>query len=452
MEDYDLIVIGAGPGGLAAATSALRLKKRVALIERDTAGGTCLARGCIPTKALHSSAELFRHILDAEFLGIDSPDPIPDLSYMRARKEQIVSLFSHAIEGNLVRQGGAYIHGTARFLSPSRVLVQSADGDRELSAPAILIATGSVSAPPFSLPDEPRVIDSTAFLELEEFPDRLVVLGGGVMGCEFASLAAEFGIQVTILERLDDLLSNRVDDDVRQILRKRLKDLGVTIRTSIALAEVTADEAGVHVRCENETFDSDLLLVTTGHRPNTDGLDLHAAGVETDKRGFIEVDALGRTSSQGVYAIGDVASGSRSLAHTATAEGIAVVSTIFGEPSVRSDLVPFCIFTTPEIAAVGLTEEEARAKGISILTGKSFFLANGKAAAEGDTNGFVKMIAEAGTGRIIGAEAVGGNASELISTATIAIQCGMTAQALAAVIIPHPTRSEAWTAAAATVR
>lgn len=452
METYDLIVIGAGPGGLAAASAALRLKKRVALVERDTAGGTCLARGCIPTKALHSSAELFHRVLEAESLGIDAPDPIPDLSYMKARKDSIVSRFSLAIEGNFVRKGGAFLHGEARFLSASRLLVRTADGDRELSAPAILVATGSVPAPPAFLPADPRILDSTAFLDLEDFPDRLLVLGGGVMGCEFASLAAEFGIQVTILERLDDLLSNRVDADIRLVLRRRLEDLGVVIRTGIALDGVTTDETGVHAHRGQETFDGDLLLVTTGHRPQTDGLALDAAGIETDGRGFISVDAVGRTSAPGVYAIGDVASGSRSLAHTATAEGIAVVRTIYGEANARPALVPFAIFTTPEIASVGLTEDEARAKGLPVLVGKSSFLANGKAAAEGETDGFVKWVAEDGTGRLLGAAVVGEKASELIATATVAIRCALTASDFASVIIPHPTRAEAWTAAAAAVR
>ena len=448
MSSYDVVVIGAGPGGYPAAIRSAQLGRRTAIVEKEALGGTCLNWGCIPTKTLIASAERYQQALAGADLGITCGQVTFDYARMVARKSEVVKRLSGGIQQLLKANGVDVIAGTARFEGAQRISVRDAAGEtRWLQTGQTIIATGSVSAMPGFLPKHPRVIESRAFLDRTELPASLVVLGGGVIGCEFACLAAQLGTAVTVVEMLDDILP-MIDRDVRRVLRKRMEALGITLCTGAPLTDIAADDRGVTGRYKDQEIRGELLLVAIGRSVTTAELDLARAGVKTDARGQIPVDASCRTSQATVFAIGDVVSGNLQLAHVATAQGVLAAEAASGQRRRNETVVPSCIFTSPEIGVAGMTEEQAKAAGRGVRTGLFSFAALGKAMAAGTTEGFVKWVADAATDQLIGAQAVGPHATELIATAALAVRNELTAQEFGRTIHSHPTLAEAWMEAA----
>ncbi len=448
METFDLVVIGAGPGGYPCAIRAAQLGAAVAIIERDQLGGTCLNWGCIPTKSLISVAELYARVKTAGAYGIKVADAAMDYAAAVRNKDKAVEQLRSGVSQLLKAHGVKQFFGTASFVDRTTVEVKSDAGTTRISGKKIVVATGSSSLVPTSLPRHPVVVESRAFLELDRLPESLIVLGGGYIGCELACMAAQFGVKVTIVELLDDVLLI-LDQDVRREVRAHMEQqLGIKIVTGRSLENVTADSDGVHCDCGAETLHAAMLLVAVGRKPVTDGLGLEAAGVKTDERGFVPVDEFGRTNVANIFAVGDV-TGRTQLAHYATSQGIAVAETACGrKPRKFETVVPGVIFTSPEVAFVGLTEEEARKQNRQVVTGKFRFSALGRAIAVGQTTGFVKWLVDPATDQLLGAAAVGPHATELIAEAAVAIRAELTAAELARTIHAHPTFSEAWMEAA----
>ncbi len=448
MDRYDLIVIGGGPGGYPAAIRAAQRGAAVALVEREALGGTCLNWGCIPTKTLLSAAAF------VDRLRHPPPGVLPgaaDCEYaaMVANKNRVVATLRTGVAALLKAHGVTVLEGTATFRARTRLSV-GRDGAEiaRLEAGRIVIATGSTAALPHGLALGPAVVDSRGFLDRDRLPDRLLVLGGGVIGCELACLAAQLGARVTVVELLEDIVAT-LDRDLRQELRRAMeRDLHIRVLTGQPLDAVTAGPNGVQGRVGTETIAADLLLAAAGRRPVSDGLDLQAAGLSPNARGYLDADACGQTAVPGLFAVGDI-TGGLLLAHAATAQGLRAADTALGHRvPPAAPVIPACLFTAPEIATVGLSETEARQRRRAVRIGKFPFLALGKALAAGEPAGFVKWIADAETDHLLGAAAVGAHATELIATATTAVQAELTAAEFARTVQAHPTLSEAWMEAA----
>jgi dihydrolipoamide dehydrogenase len=463
MEKFDVTVIGAGPGGYPAAIRAAQLGARVAIVERETLGGTCLNWGCIPTKTLIASSELYHRAVHGAALGVNAAGATFDYKAMIGRKGEVVAKLKGGVGQLLKANGVTVLEGTASFVTRNRLAIAAGrgvpstldprpsmpKGRVEISSDKVIIATGSTSAMPGFLPKSPRVVESRAFLELNALPESLLVLGGGVIGCEFACMAAQLGVKVTVVELLEDILLMVDADVVREVRRNMEKDLGIRVLTGKALERIEATKTGVSGKVGEETLTADMLLVSVGRKPVTDGLALDKAGLATTDRGFVEVDACMQTRAAGIYAIGDVTAGSTQLAHAATSQGItAAENAVGGKRANAETLVPACIFTSPEIGGVGVTEKGAKARGLNVKVGKYMLAGLGKAMAAGEANGFVKWIVDAGTDQLLGAHAVGAHATELISEAAVAIRMELTAEELGRTIHCHPTFSEAWMEAA----
>ena len=449
MEKFDVVVIGAGPGGYPAAIRAAQLGASVAIVEKEASGGTCLNWGCIPTKSLIACSDLFSHIQRAATFGVTVGNVSADYAAMSKRKDGIVSTLRGGVEQLLKANKVQVFRGTGSFRGRNRVAVLAADGsETSLEAGATIIATGSTSAVPGFLPKHKRVVESRGFLDLTALPKSLIVLGGGVIGCEFACMAAQLGVKVTVVELLEDILMP-VDPDVRRELRRRMEDkLGIRVLTGKALSNVKATDDNVSGQVGEETIAADLLLAAVGRRPVTKELNVDAAGVRTNEAGFIVVNAASRTSASTVFAIGDVV-GASQLAHAATSQGLTAAENAVRKANRPVEkLVPACIFTAPEIGSVGLTEQQAKEKGLNVKVGKFAFAHLGKALAAGHAEGFVKWIADAATDQLLGAQAVGLHATELIAEATVAIRAELTAAELGNTIHCHPTLSETWMEAA----
>ncbi len=449
MEKFDLIVIGGGPGGYPAAIRAAQLGLSAALIEQEQLGGACLNWGCIPTKTLIASSDLYARMRRAASYGLAAGEPGFDYAAMARRKDEVVERLRGGIAQLLAAHKANVFRGRASFLARNRVRVSGADGATDLEAKHILLATGASPVVPGFLPRHPRVATSREFLERDRLPASLLVMGGGVIGCEFACMAARLGARVTIVELLDDILL-MLDKDVRRVARKHMeKELGIRILTGRPLENAQAGNDRVTASAGDVALEADLLLCAVGRRPHTDGLALDKAGLTEAERGGLVVDETGRTAVPAVWAVGDVVAGSVQLAHAATSHGVTVAENIArGRRDPLETLVPACIFTAPEIGTVGLTEDAARAQGRAVETGKFPFVALGKAMAAGETDGFVKWVACAETGQLLGAHAVGAHATELIAEAALAIRGEWTAEELGRTVHCHPTFSEAWMEAA----
>jgi dihydrolipoamide dehydrogenase len=449
METFDLVVIGAGPGGYPAAIRAAQLGASVAVVEKEFAGGTCLNWGCIPTKALIACADLYAEMGRAPEFGLTVKGVAFDYAAMGRRKNEIVGRLRGGVEALLKAHKVRVFPGTASFVDRRRVAVQAADGTRTtLEASSVIVAAGSVSAMPGFLPRHERILESRGFLDLTALPKSLLVLGGGVIGCEFACMAARLGVAVTVVELLDDILV-MLDADVRRELRRHMETkLGVRILTGKPLEQVEAGPAGVSGRCGETRVEAELLLAAVGRRPVSEGLNLEAAGIKVNKAGFIPVDEYARTAAANVFAVGDVTGGFQ-LAHAATSQGITAAENACRKPQRKVEaLVPSCIFTAPEIGSVGLTEQQAKEQGLAVKIGKYPFAHLGKAMAAGHGEGFVKWVADAQTDRLLGAHAIGPHATELIAEATLAIRSELTAEEAGRTIHGHPTLAETWMEAA----
>jgi len=448
MESFDVVVIGAGPGGYPAAIRAAQLGAATAIVEKEQFGGTCLNWGCIPTKSLIATADLFHHIRHAEALGITVKGATVDYAAMIAHKNQVVQQLREGVQQLLTANGVKQFAGTASFIDRHTIEIGAGKGATRIGAKAIIIATGSTSAIPAFLPKHEQVVESRAFLELTALPGTMIVLGGGFIGCELACMAAMLGVKVTVVELLEDILL-LLDADVRREVRTHMeKSLGICVLTGKPMKDIAADARRVRGKVGDEGVEAELLLFAVGRQPVIDGLKLEHAGVKTNARGFIEVDDYGRTLVPNIFAIGDV-TGRTQLAHYATSQGIVAAENACGLKLRKHEtIVPNVIFTSPEVGTVGLSEDDAKKAGREVKTGKFRFAGLGRALAVGETTGFVKWIADAKADQLIGAAAVGPHATELVAEAALAIRAELTAGELGRAIHAHPTFAEAWLEAA----
>lgn len=447
---YDLIVIGSGPGGYVCAIKAAQLGLKVAVVEkRATYGGTCLNIGCIPSKALLHASEMFEEVGHLDALGIKVAKPKLDLPGMLAHKDATVKsnvdgvayLFKkNKIDGHI---------GTGSIAAPGKVVVTKEDGSTEtLETKAIVIATGSDSAPlPGVEIDEKRIVTSTGALTLDKVPSKLIVVGAGVIGLELGSVWRRLGAEVTVVEFLDRILPG-MDGEVAKQFQRMLEKQGFAFKLGTKVTAVDTSGKTLKATIEPakggaaETIEADVVLVAIGRRPFTEGLGLEAAGVEFDERKRVKVDGHYQTNVPGIYAIGDVIAGPM-LAHKAEDEGVAVAEILAGQAGhVNYDAIPGVVYTSPEVATVGKTEEELKAAGIAYKVGKFPFSANGRARAMLATDGFVKILSDANTDRLLGAHIVGKGAGEMIHEAVVLMEFAGSAEDLARSTHAHPTMSE----------
>lgn len=458
MITFDLTVIGAGPGGYVAAIRAAQLGLKVALIEKEEVlGGTCLRIGCIPSKALLESSELVyqskHHLADH---GISVGDVTYDLSAMMARKEKIVGDLTGGI-GLLMKKNKVSVYrGTGRIASPGKVVVSGPDGSTEIKTTSILIATGSAPAQVPGLEfDGERIVSSTEALAFEKAPEHLLVVGGGAIGLELGSVWCRLGSKVTVVELLPRLVPF-ADKQTAQILQRTLKGQGLDIRVQSKVTSAKVSKKGVSVTVQDkkgkeETLECDRLLVAVGRKPFTDDLGAKEAGVELDEAGRVKVNSNFETNIRGIYAIGDVIAGPM-LAHKAEEEGVACAEILAGKAGhVNYNTIPSVVYTDPELAQVGLTEDQAKEQGIAVKAGKFFFKANGRAKSLGSLDGFVKVLARADTDKVVGVHIVGPRASELIAEAVTAMEFSSSSEDIARTIHAHPTLSEVMKEAALAV-
>jgi dihydrolipoamide dehydrogenase len=451
---YDVVVIGTGPGGYVCAIKAAQLGLKTAVVEkRPTHGGTCVNVGCIPSKALLHASEMFMeagHSFAA--LGVEVGKPKLNLKNMLAHKDQTVEQNVKGLDFLMKKNKIDVFRGTGKVLGAGKVSVAGEDGKtEEIETKNIVIATGSDVA---GIPgvevdfDEKVIVSSTGALEFAKVPGHLVVVGGGVIGLELGSVWARLGAKVTVVEYLDTILGG-MDGEVAKQFQRMLAKQGFDIKLSSKVTAVAKTKKGASVTFEPvkggdaETIEADVVLISTGRRPYTDGLGLAEAGVELDERGRVKTDGHLRTNVAGIYAIGDVIAGPM-LAHKAEEEGVAVAEIIAGQAGhVNYDVIPGVVYTTPEIAAVGKTEEELKKAGIEYKAGKFPFSANGRARASLHTDGFVKILADKASDRVLGVHIVGFGAGEMIHEAAVLMEFGGSSEDLARTCHAHPTMSEA---------
>ncbi|TAL12103.1 MAG: dihydrolipoyl dehydrogenase [Nitrospirae bacterium] len=440
-----IVIIGAGTGGYVAAIRAAQLGAGVTLIESSAVGGLCLNWGCIPSKSLLACAELAQKIRKAGEFGITITGTVTyDLARMVERKNKIVAGLVKGVRTLLKTWNVEQIEGRGMLVNATTVRVVKPDGtEMTRQADAVIVGTGTTApALPNLALDGTHIISSREALDLTALPDSLLIVGGGVEGCEFASLFSALGTKVTLVEMLPRILPAE-DEEVSALLAAELKKQGVTILTNTRVEKAAVGAEGVTATlADGRTVASTKVLVSIGRRFNTGGLGLEEAGVQLGRRGEILVNERMETTAPGVYAIGDV-TGKAMLAHVASAQGKVAVRNILGHPTTMSyDVIPAGIFTFPEVGRVGLTEQEARQRGMDVKIGKFRPIGLGKAHASGETTGLMKIVTEAKTGRIVGVHLVGAHAADLIHEAAVAMQMGATAGTLAETIHAHPTMPE----------
>jgi dihydrolipoamide dehydrogenase len=449
MGNFDLVVIGAGPGGYVAAIRAAQLGLKTAIVEKDPElGGTCLRIGCIPSKALLSSSDHFAFAKkDAAKHGVKFDNVSLDLGTMLARKDKVVKQLTGGVRGLMKLNKVTTFHGVGTISAPGKVSVRGAAGNQELEAKHIIIATGSV---PVELPsmkfDGNVVVSSTEALSFSEVPKKMLVIGGGAIGLEMGSVWSRLGSEVTVIEFLPRIAVG-FDLELANALQKVLTAQGLKFHLGTKVGEVKVENGRATATAtkgeEQLTFDADKVLVSVGRRAFYDGVGAEKVGVELDDRRRIKVDAHFRTSVDGIYAIGDVIAGPM-LAHKAEEEGVACVEMIAGKAGhVNYDVIPGIIYTDPEVAGVGVTEDFAKEKGMNVRVGKFPFVANGRALAADDPTGFVKFVADAETDRIIGAHIMAHAASDLMAECVAVMEFGGSAEDLGRTVHAHPTHSEA---------
>ncbi|MCL6610119.1 MAG: dihydrolipoyl dehydrogenase [Peptococcaceae bacterium] len=449
---YKVAVIGAGPGGYTAAIRAARLGARVALVEKGNVGGTCLNRGCIPTKTLAAGVSVLHAVRRAAEFGIGAGEVSVDIGRMMERKNRVVARLVQGVEFLLKKNKVDLIRGTARLAGKGRVAVEGPEVARELQAENIILATGTEPAMNRSFGyDGESVITSDEALNLGEVPPRLLIIGGGVIGCEFACIFSALGSKVTVAEVMPAILP-LMDREVSRQVQALLKRQGINIRAGVKVREIQKLQGSVKAVLEGgEEIEADRVIISIGREMNLKGLGLEEAGAALGDRGEVLVNDRMETSVPGIYAVGDI-TGKIQLAHVASAQGLAAADNIMGRGRMMDyGLVPSCIYTSPEVGSVGLTSQEAEERGISVETGKFSFIASGKAQAMGETDGFAKVLADPDTGRILGVHIVGPHAADLIAEAVVAMRAGFTAEQLAETIHAHPTLSETLMEAAGAV-
>jgi dihydrolipoamide dehydrogenase len=448
MGDYDCIVIGGGPGGYVAAIRLAQLKKKVVVVDRDRLGGVCLNYGCIPSKALIHAAHVYEAAGHSEELGIRAGGVTLDVEKLQAWKGTVVSKLTGGVAALLKGNGAEALIGDATIVSPTLVKVKTKDGEKDLTTRAVIVATGARAVDlPFARFDRETIISSKEALELKAIPRSMVVIGGGIIGLEIASFLAKFGTKITVVEMLEEVLPG-VDVDCTRVVKKSLRAHGVEFFTKAAAKNVEKTKGGAKVTFttdegESKVVEVEKVLVSVGLRPNVENFGLENSGVKrADKGGWILTDDRQSTNVKGIFAIGDC-TGPPYLAHRASKQGIVAAEVIAGLPS-ASDFraMPGAIFTDPEIATVGLTEDQAKAQGIEYFVGKVPFGAVGKSIAMNAPDGFVKLLFDKATKTLVGAHIVGLGASEIISELALALELGATAEDIALTVHPHPTMPE----------
>lgn len=451
-DNFDVVVLGAGTGGYSAALRAAQLGKRVALIERDKVGGTCLHWGCIPTKALLQSAEVAETARDAAAFGIDATFNGVEVAAVNAHKTSVVDRMWKGLQSALKSRGVETIQGEGTFTGPKTIRVVTSDGERDVTAPHIVIATGSTPRElPFAPFDGERILSSDHALHLDELPNSAVILGSGAVGMEFATAWAAFGVEVTLIE-LEDRLLPLEDADVSKEMARAYRKAGITSLTGVKLTEVTSDKTSVTCTLEGgdtENVTADVLLVAVGRRPVTEGAGLDVAGITIDERGFIPVDEYCQTNVSGVYAVGDVIP-TLGLAHASFAEGLLVADHLSGNTvtPITYSGVPRVTYSHPEAASVGLTEAQAKEQGLNPVVEKYSFQALGRAAIA-QASGMVKIVAASdpsapnGVGTVLGVHIVGPRATDLIAEGQLIVNWEALPEEVAQLIHPHPSFAEA---------
>ncbi|MBU5266513.1 dihydrolipoyl dehydrogenase [Virgibacillus proomii] len=443
--EVDTLVVGAGPGGYVAAIRAAQLGQKVTIADKGALGGVCLNVGCIPSKALIQAGHLAVHARGNEELGIKTENVSIDFSKVQEWKGSVVKKLTSGVQGLLKGNKVDIVKGEVYFVDKNTVKIMDDKKSQTYTFNNCIIATGSrpIEIPGFKFSD--RVLDSTGALNLKEIPKKMVVIGGGYIGTELGTAYANFGTEVTVLEGTKDILGG-FEKQMRQVVKKRLKNKNVTIITEAMAKGVEESKDGVKVTYEvngkSETVEADYVLVTVGRRPNTDELGLEQVGIEMDDRGLIKINKQCRTNFDNIYAIGDVVSG-MPLAHKASYEGKVAAEAISGEKAEIDYIgMPAVVFSEPELATVGYTEQEAKDAGFDVKAAKFPFAANGRALSLNDSDGFMKLITRKEDGLVIGAQIAGPNASDMIAELGLAIEAGMTAEDIALTIHAHPTLGE----------
>jgi len=439
-----IVVIGAGPGGYVAAIKAAKLGADVTVVEKDKVGGTCLNKGCIPTKALLSSSEVLEVIKEAKSYGIVlEGEARPDINAIIERKDKIVERLNKGIEFLFEKNRVKLIRGKGEIFNNQRVKVVEEDGKEEIiDADAIIIATGSSPNKSLFPFDGKKVLTSDEILNLKHVPKSIIIVGAGVIGCEFAMFYERIGTEVTVVEMLDRALPTE-DFEISKEMEKMLKRKKIKLYTKSKIVEVKLGEEEVEAYLEDgKVLKAEIMLVAIGRKANIEGLGLEEIGVKTEG-GRIIVDQRMQTNIEGIYAIGDVVPGLQ-LAHVASFEGICAAENIMGKQSIMDySAIPHAIFTEPEIGAVGLTEEEAVKRGYKVKIGRFYFRGLGKAQASDKLNGFVKIVADEEEDKILGAHIIGPNATDLVHEVAVAMACGIKVSEFSKVVHSHPTFSEA---------
>ncbi|PKP55863.1 dihydrolipoyl dehydrogenase, partial [Candidatus Atribacteria bacterium HGW-Atribacteria-1] len=443
MNEIDVVIIGGGPGGYVAAIKAAHLGLKAVLIEKDKLGGVCLNRGCIPTKALVSTAELLNNLQRAGEFGIQVKDYSFDFPAIMKRKEMITRRLSSGVEQLMKTNQVRVIRGEGQIIEPGTVEVTDIAGQKEvIKAKNIIIATGSkVMKLPIPGIDSEGVITSDEALSLSELPSRMLIIGGGVVGIEFAGIFKALGVEVAVVEMLPRILLP-IDEEISRQLTQLLKRKGIEILTDCKVKEIKKNNRNLEVLVSTNNgekkLETEKVLLAAGRVPELGNIDVQGLGIELDK-GAIKVDEKMRTNIPGIYAVGDVV-GKIMLAHVASREGIVAVENISGKEVLMDyKVVPNCVFSMPEVASVGLTEEEARKENDNIKVSKFPFMANGKALGMGETEGMVKIIADSNTLELLGVHILGAHASDLIAEGTLALSMEATAFEIVNTIHAHPT-------------
>jgi len=445
--ETDVVVIGSGPGGYVAAIRAAQLGKEVVIVERDSfVGGVCLNTGCIPTKAMIHASNFFNTLQHLESMGINVKEYSIDLKKMKDWKDSVLEKLRSGIDGLLKKYGIEVIQGKAEFTSSSEIHIEGKSDVNTIKFKFAIIATGSsaIEIPGFKY-DGRRVISSTEGLDLNEVPKSLVIIGGGYIGTEMGTVFGKLGTKVSIVEAMDRLIPV-VEKDLVDVVARRLEKFNVKTHFNCKAKSYEEKGDGVVVRVDNNgsevVLEADKVMVVVGRKPNSSGIGLERAGVKVNEKGFILVDKKMRTSSNNIFAIGDVV-GNPMLAHKASREGKIAAEVVCGLKSeFDNKVIPFVVFNDPEIASVGLTEDDAKKAGYDIIVGRFPFSALGRAMTLNQTDGFVKFVSEKKTGFVLGVHAVGPNASDIISEAALAIEMNATVEDIAATIHPHPTLPE----------
>lgn len=445
---YDIVIIGSGPGGHVAAFKAAKRGKKVAVVERAELGGVCLNWGCIPTKAMLKSAQVYHYMESAAAYGIDFEGMVhPSIDKIVARSRGVAEQMNKGIAFMFKKLGIDVLAGNGRVAAQGIVEVTKADGSTEqVETDHIILATGSRPREiPIMPVDGKRIISSKEALTLTTLPESMIIVGSGAIGCEFAWVYAALGVKVTVVEYLPQMLP-LADEEVSRTLERSFRKMKATVLTGTAVKAVRVNEDGCEVDIEGkkgaETLRAEVVLSAVGVKSNLEGLGLEELGVQIE-RDKVVVDDYFRTSVEGIYAIGDIVA-TPALAHVASAEATVCVEAICGEQPHKIDYttIPSCVYTTPEVAMVGLTEKQALEQGYEIKVGKYQFMASGKATAAGDRDGFVKLIYDAKTEQLLGAHIIGGSVTEMLGEPTLAKQLGITARQIASTVHSHPTMYE----------